>query len=49
VDLLIKKKISQEETEDILKKIAIEYDARPITKVIIENDMKLEKVFLKLK
>ena len=41
--------ISQEDINSILKKIGIEYDAWPITKIIIENDLKLQKVFLKLK
>jgi hypothetical protein len=35
--------------DEILKKIGIEYDAWPITKIIIENDLKLQKVFHKLK
>ena len=46
---LLKKGISQEEMDEILKKIGIEYDAWPITKIIIENDLKLKKIFLKLK
>ena len=49
VSRLLKKGISQEEIDQILKKIGIEYDAWPITKIIIENDLKLQKVFLKLK
>ena len=49
VSRLLKKGISQEEIDEILKKIGIEYDAWPITKIIIENDLKLQKVFLKLK
>ena len=49
VSRLLKKGISQEEIDEILKKIGIEYDAWPITKIIIENDLKLKKVFLKLK
>ena len=49
VERLLKKGISQEEINDILKKIGIEYDAWPITKIIIENDMKLDKIYLKLK
>jgi len=49
VSRLLKKGISQEEIDGVLKKIGIEYDAWPITKIIIENDMKLQKVFLKLK
>ncbi len=49
VERLLNKGISQEEINQILKKIGIEYDAWPITKIIIENDLKLQKVFLKLK
>ena len=49
VSRLLKKGISQEEIDEILKKIGIEYDAWPITKIIIENDLKLQKVFHKLK
>ena len=49
ISRLLKKGISQEEIDEILKKIGIEYDAWPITKIIIENDLKLQKVFLKLK
>ena len=49
ISRLLKKGISQEEMDEILKKIGIEYDAWPITKIIIENDLKLQKVFLKLK
>ena len=49
VQRLLKKGVSQEEIDTILRKIGIEYDAWPITKIIIENDLKLQKVFLKLK
>jgi uncharacterized protein (DUF2267 family) len=49
VSRLLDKGISQEEIDQILKKIGIEYDAWPITKIIIENDLKMKKVFLKLK
>jgi hypothetical protein len=49
LERLLKKGISQEEIGDILKKIGIEYDAWPITKILMENDLKLNKVFLKLK
>ncbi|EQD29643.1 hypothetical protein B1B_18669, partial [mine drainage metagenome] len=44
-----RKGISQEEINEILKKIGIEYDAWPITRIIIENDLKMKKLFLKLK
>jgi len=46
---LLDRGISQEDIDSILKKIGIEYDAWPITKIIIENDLKLKKTFLKLK
>lgn len=49
VERLLRKGISQEEIDQILRKIGINYDAWPITKIIIENDLKLKKVFLKLK
>ena len=49
VSRLLNKGISQEEIDQILKKIGIDYDAWPITKIIIENDLKMKKVFLKLK
>jgi arginyl-tRNA synthetase len=49
VSRLLDKGISQEEIDQILKKIGIDYDAWPITKIIIENDLKMKKVFLKLK
>ncbi|OWP56231.1 MAG: hypothetical protein B2I17_07020 [Thermoplasmatales archaeon B_DKE] len=46
---LLNRGISQDEINSILKKMGIEYDAWPITKIIIENDLKLKKTFLKLK
>ncbi|AGO61221.1 hypothetical protein FAD_0252 [Ferroplasma acidiphilum] len=46
---LLDKKISQEDIDSILKKIGIEYDSWPITKIMIENDLKLKKTFLRLK
>ncbi len=49
IQRLLKKGINQEDINGILKKIGIEYDAWPVTKIIIENDLKLQKVFLKLK
>ena len=49
VHRLLKKGISQEDIDSILKKIGIEYDAWPITRIIIENDLKLQKIFLRLK
>ena len=49
VERLLRKGISQEEIDQILRKIGINYDAWPITKIIIENDLKLQKIFLKLK
>lgn len=49
VSSLLKKGISQEETDEVLKKIGIDYDAWPLMKIIIVNDLKMNKVFLKLK
>ena len=49
IERLLNMEISQEEINSILKKIGIDYDAWPITKIIIENDLKLKKLFLKLK
>ena len=46
---LLNLKLSQEEISSILKKIGIDYDAWPITNIIIENDLKLKKIFLRLK
>jgi hypothetical protein len=41
--------ISDAEIKDILKKIGIDCDISPITKIVIENDRKLKKTFLRLK
>ena len=49
LERLLNKGIGQEEIGEILKKIGIEYDTWPITKILIENDLKLQKVFLRLK
>ena len=49
VERMLDKRITQEKISEILKKIGIEYDAMPITKIIIENDLNLHKIFLKLK
>ena len=49
IERLLNLQISQEEINTILKKIGIEYDAWPITKIIIEDDLKLNKLLLKLK
>ena len=49
VERLFRKGISQEKINVILKKMGIEYDALPITKIIIENDLKMKKIFLRLK
>ena len=49
VQKLLKKDIKLEEIDEILKKIGIEYDPLPITKIIIENDLRMKKVFLKLR
>ncbi len=37
------------EIKDILKKIGIDCDISPITKIVLENDRKLKRTFLMLK
>ncbi len=49
VERLLGARLTQEEIDTTLKKMGIEYDAWPITKIVIENDLTLQKVFLKLK
>ncbi|EQD77848.1 hypothetical protein B1A_02668 [mine drainage metagenome] len=49
VERLLNLEVSQEEINSILRKIGIEYDAWPITRIIIDHDLKLEKLFLKVK
>ena len=49
VERLLKKDISQEEICQILKKLGIEYDAWPITNIIIENNFRAQQLFLRLK
>jgi hypothetical protein len=49
LERMLKKGISQEEIDLILKKMGIGYDAWPITGIVIENNLKLQKIFLKLK
>ena len=46
---LLNLKLSQEEISSILGKIGSDYDAWPRTNIIIENDLKLKKIFLRLK
>ena len=49
VDRLLDIEISDAETKDILKKIGIDCDISPITKIVLENDRKLKRTFLRLK
>jgi Na+/phosphate symporter len=46
---LMKKDLKDGEIKDILNKIGINYDIEPITKIIIENDRKLNKIYIRLK
>ena len=34
---------------DVLKKIGIDSDIKPITKIVLENDRKLKKTFLRIR
>lgn len=49
VNRLLDIEISDAEIKDILKKIGIDCDISPITKIVIENDRSLRKTFLRLK
>ncbi len=46
---VLSKGISHEEIREIMQKLGINYDLTPITKIIIEIDLKLNKTFLRLK
>ena len=46
---LIDTELTDVEMQHILKKMGMETDVWPITKIIIENDMKLKKLLLRLK
>ncbi|MHB1812163.1 MAG: hypothetical protein ACYCPR_07095 [Thermoplasmataceae archaeon] len=49
VERLLNVEISDSEIMDILKKIGIDCDISPITKIILENDRKLGKTFMRIK
>ena len=49
VERLLDIEISDSEIRDILKKIGIDCDISPITKIVLENDRNLRKTFLRLK
>ncbi|EQD55416.1 hypothetical protein B1B_09238, partial [mine drainage metagenome] len=46
---LMKKDLTDIEIRDVLNKIGINADIEPITKIIIENDRKLNKLYVRLK
>ena len=41
--------ITDAEMHDILRKIGIDSDISPITRIVIENDRKLKKTFLRIR
>ena len=49
VERLLDIEISDAEIGDILRKIGIDCDISPITKIVLENNRKLMKTFLRLK
>lgn len=49
VTRLMDLEITDAEIHEILKKIGIDSDISPITKIVIENDRKLKKTFLRIK
>ena len=46
---LIDTELTDVEMQRILKKMGVETDVWPVTKIIIENDMKLKKLLLRFK
>ena len=49
VTRLMNLEISDSEMHEVLKKIGIDSDLTPITKIVLENDRKLKRTFLRLK
>jgi hypothetical protein len=49
VERLVSAEISDFNMRDILKKIGVDCDISPITKIVLENDRKLGKAFLRIK
>ena len=49
VTRLMDLEISDSEIHGILKKIGIDSDVTPITKIVLENDRELKKTFLRIK
>ena len=49
MERLLNVEISDSEIMDLLKKIGIDCDISPITKIILENDRKLGKTFMRIK
>lgn len=49
VTRLMDLEISDAEIHNVLKKIGIDADISPITKIVLENDRKLRKTFLRIK
>ena len=49
VQRLLDTELTDVDMQRILKKMGIEIDVWPITKIIIENDMKLKKLLLRFK
>ena len=49
VNRLMDLEITDSEIQDILKKIGIDAGISPITKIVLENDRKLKKTFLRIR
>lgn len=49
VQRLMSAEITDVEISDILKKIGIDVDIKPITRIVLENDRKIGKIFLRIK
>lgn len=49
VTRLIDLEVSDSEIHDVLRRIGIDADISPITKIVLENDRKLKKTFIRIK
>ena len=49
IERLLKKGIGVDQVSPILKKLGIEYDVSNLTKITIENDLRLKRIFQRLR
>ncbi len=49
VERMMRVEITDSEIHDILKKLGMDVDISPITKIVLENDRNLKKTFIRIK